>query len=192
MTSSGGTYTYSTNVTRPGEVTINVIKYTQNQIYTEYYANQVWGGANSLVTLSSNVNFNWGTGAVFNGNIDHVSMVLAFKLYAPVTGTYTFETYTDDSTKLTLNGVQILYMLCCGTQTNTTTLTGGTYYEGRIQYEENTSPAYTYLYWTIPGGSKEIIPSSYFYSPAYLVSEQHKTITCADGYSKVVTSSVPS
>lgn len=78
----------------------------------EYYATQDFSGINALTSTASDVNFNWGLGAVFSTYVDHVSVKMYFRLLAPVTGTYTFYTTTDDSTTFYIDGVQILRRLC--------------------------------------------------------------------------------
>ena len=183
MSASGGTYTYSTTVSRPGIITVITRKYTQNQIYTEYYANQVFSGANAWTTTSSQINFNWWLGAVFGSYYDHVSVKFFFLLKAPVSGTYTFKVTSDDRTRFYLNGALVIDQPCCGTKTGTKTLSAGTYYEGYVDYDENTSPAYTYLYWSYPGQGEVIIPSWAYYAPSYK-SLNDITINCPAGYTK--------
>jgi len=112
MSYSGGVHSYTRTVSRPGEITIIVKRYTRYSIHMEYYSNMGFTGGNAHTSTSSNVNFNWGLGRIFSSYYDYVSIKMFFRIRAPITGSVTFYTDTDDQTRFFLDGVQILNRVC--------------------------------------------------------------------------------
>jgi hypothetical protein len=109
MTDNGdNTYTYSTTVTRPGDITINVLKYTSGGAYSEFYTNLGSTGTNSYQNISTDINYNWGSGDVFPGNSDTVGAKFYFRVYAPASGPYTFYVTMDDAGYLEIDGNNII------------------------------------------------------------------------------------
>jgi hypothetical protein len=107
MTDNGdNTYTYSTTVARPGDITVNVLKYTLG-VYNEYFTSTDYSGTVAKQNISSDINFNWGTGDIFTGARDG-SANFYFRLLAPVTGVYYFYLSHDDNAELWINNNNIL------------------------------------------------------------------------------------
>lgn len=113
MTDQGdGTYTYTLSVARPGDITVSVLYYTQGSLWIEYYPNQVWSGTNELTTTASNVNFDWGTGAVYNSEVDDLGAKLFYRIKSPYSGTVRFYIDSDDRTILYFDGSVVLNNPC--------------------------------------------------------------------------------
>ena len=72
MTDNGdNTYTYDYTVSRPGEITINVLKYTPNQVRIEYFPTKALTGANEKVSYIPNIDLDWGQGVIYNSVSDY-------------------------------------------------------------------------------------------------------------------------
>lgn len=108
---------------------------------------------------SYTVNF----GLLFSGN-----------LKAPVTGTYTFSTNSDDASALFIGGypgsayevVNNDFQQGATTRTGTIALTAGQYYPFYVAYDQGTGGYTLTTYWKLPGSSvTTIIPDSAFANP---------------------------
>ena len=85
-----GTYTYNYTVSRPGQITVSVLHYTNGGVYQEYFPNNLLSGDNGLNGTTSNINYNWGGGVVYGSISDQVSAKFYFRFKAPITGSLTF------------------------------------------------------------------------------------------------------
>lgn len=97
-------YSYSTTVARPGDITINVLKYTKGGAYTEYYLNQAGTGTHAYQDISREIDFRWNSGTIIYGKSDDVGIKFYFRLLAPASGTYYFYLTSDDITHLYIEG----------------------------------------------------------------------------------------
>ena len=91
-----GTYTYNYSVSRPGQITVSVLQYTQGGVYQEFFPNSGRTGDNQLNGTTSQINFNYGQGDIYPGHPDGVSIGFYFIFKAPITGSVTFELFVDD------------------------------------------------------------------------------------------------
>ncbi|CAI2380290.1 unnamed protein product [Moneuplotes crassus] len=191
MSYASGVYSYTYTVTRPGDITINVIRYQSGGILYEYFPNRFGTGTRELTSYENDINVNYGTGIIYGTREDYASIKMHFRFQAPVTGTYTFWIDVDDDLLFYLDGNLIISRACCGTATATASLTAGQFYYGYAFFMENTSPAYMQIKWSYPGQSLQVIPTSNFYYPQYINSPKQVTVACAAGYSKTTVSSRP-
>ena len=107
-----GTYTYNYSVSRPGQITISVLQYTQGGVYQEYFNNNNRSGNNQNNGTTSQINFNWGSGVIYSGVSDNVSASFYFRFKGPITGVVTFYIYVDDDTTMTIgNYYSLLYFV---------------------------------------------------------------------------------
>jgi hypothetical protein len=109
MTDNGdNTYTYSTAVTRPGDITINVLKYTSGGAYSEFYTNTASTGTRNNQNISTDINYDWGSGDIISGFSNNIGAKFYFKVYASASGPYTFYITNDDAAYLDINGNTII------------------------------------------------------------------------------------
>ncbi|CAI2364405.1 unnamed protein product [Moneuplotes crassus] len=184
-------YTYSFSSPRPGNITINVYKYTSGRIWTEYYPNKAMTGVSELQEYTSTINHNWGTGNIYNSKQSYIGIKFYFLLLAPATGTFTFSGDVDDDIIFKLGNTVVSSRGCCGTFTGTISLTAGEYYQGYIEYGQTGNDALINLTWMYPGQPEEIIPSSAFFGPEYVGDQIELSILCTNGTYKIFSSGRP-
>ena len=109
MTDNGNNqYSYTYAVTRPGKVTISVLKYVAGRVYSEYYPTRDHTLLSDYNTYSSNINFYWGYGAIYNGRSTYLSALYYFKLLPPYTATYYFSSYVYDEVRFKLDSSMVV------------------------------------------------------------------------------------
>jgi len=195
MTDLGtGTYTFDYSVIQSGEVSVLVMLMNGGGIYGEWFTNANWSGVPAKKNITADLTFNWAGGEdLLPGIDDHVSAKFYTKLKPPTTDTYTFYLTSDDGSKLTLDGnveINKLGVVCVCQDTFTATLTGGKYYDLKIEFFEDEQGAILNLRWSSSTISEQSIPSTYFSYPEYVGSAPYQvTTTCPTGYSGTDTSS---
>ncbi len=132
----------------------------------DYFTNQNLAGL-VLTRTDSRVNFFWGTAAPYPSiPADHFSVRWTGKLQARHAGLHTFSTVSDEGVRLWVDN-QLLIDNWIGhtaaEDAGALVLLPGRYYDLRMEYYDNTGSATAKLYWTQPGGSKELIPQSQLY-----------------------------
>jgi len=130
-----GKYSYSYTVSRPGEITINVLKYTQNGVYGEYYPNKSWSGTHRHQNISGRLSLNWGGGNVYSNVYDNVGAKYFFKLRPPISGAYSLSMYVDDNGILKLDGNVIMQRYGDGWTSKSKTLSSK-FYHGSFYWAE--------------------------------------------------------
>jgi hypothetical protein len=87
------------------------------------------------------------------------------KLFAPASGAYELEIFSIDGSKLILDGRLVLDNPE-GRQSvkNSATLSRG-WHDIVVDFQDRTSGTQIYLYWTPPGGTRELIPARYLLPP---------------------------
>lgn len=124
-------------------------------------------GTPVLQRIDGNVNFNWGSGSPHPSvPHDHFGVRWTGYIYAPVTGTYTFRTDSDDGIRLWVNNSLIVnkwIQQSIASHSGTIHLQGGKWYPFKMEMYENTGVAASYLNWSYPGNTTpHIIPAEYF------------------------------
>jgi hypothetical protein len=122
---------------------------------------------NTLVftRIDPRVDFTWGSASPGPGvQIDGFSIRWTGQVLAPVTGTYTFSTVSNDGVRLYLNGQLIINNWTVhGTTTNTSAgiaLQAGVRYAITMEYFENSGYGVSRLLWAYPGQAQTVIPQS--------------------------------
>jgi hypothetical protein len=135
-----------------------------------YFANTSLSGT-AVSRLDAQVDFDWGggTAGLTGPGADDFSVRWEGMLEAPVSGTYTFTTRSDDGVRLWVNGTQIIdnwndHAPTNDVGTQTITLTAGQKVPIKMEYYERGGGAEARLYWAYPGQNTDIIPKSYLYS----------------------------
>ena len=65
-------YEYSYSVTRPGEITINVLKYRRGGVWAQFYAVSSWPGTPQHKDIFSSISKNWGSGYLYGSRKNSV------------------------------------------------------------------------------------------------------------------------
>jgi PA14 domain len=107
----------------------------------QYFNNMTLTGAAALQRTEA-INFNWGTGSPGTGiGVDRFSVRWTGQVQAPLTGSYQFQTLSDDGVRVSVNGQQIINNWTDhGPTTNTSaaiTLVAGTKYNISVEFYEN-------------------------------------------------------
>lgn len=131
-----------------------------------YFTNMNLSGSPAANRVDGPVDFNWDTGATGMPGIpaDQFSARWEGRLRAPSTGTYQFQTESDDGVRLWVNGQLLIDQWNDHSATAHTsgdvTLYAGQVYDIRLEYYENLVHAVIRLRWRIPGsGSFVPIPA---------------------------------
>jgi len=152
------TYSYNYTVDRPGDITINVIKYNLGKVYAEYYPNTAWSGNNNHRDNLTQIFFNSSSVWVYNNGSNDYNynawIKFYFRLSPPINASYTILGHSDESISLSINGTSFLSRSSNGNTSNTITLEAGEFYEWELIYKKSNSIATDYwLYWSYLGTS---------------------------------------
>jgi hypothetical protein len=118
------------------------------------------------------VNFNWGNGSPSPSiGPDTFSARWTGQVQAIESGSYRFQTVSDDGVRLWVNGQQLINNWTNHSATTNTsaavTLVAGQKYDITMEYYENTGAAVAKLLWQRPGQSTfAVIPQTQLYVPA--------------------------
>ena len=154
---------------------------TTNGLVGNYWSNTSFSGSSSLERVDSNINFDWGpcifficTGWPVGGFSTGFSTRWEGYVQPDVTGTYYFQTSSDEGARLWLdniNGSTIIDQWSgAGTATSTgINLTAGVRYPVKLEYYKTgawfTSNAQMYLLWKGPSaGSFSVVPNGNLYT----------------------------
>lgn len=115
--------------------------------------------------IDSQVYFNWSTGTNNLGQPLYFGIRWTGRIYIPTTGSYTFYTQTDDGVRLWIDdvsGTAVINNWTLHASTENTSapivLTGGQFYNIRMDYFENAGYSQAELRWSGPGIAKQLIP----------------------------------
>ena len=143
----------------------------------EYYRGNKRDKGTRLIRLDSAIDFNWGNNSPAPTlPKDRFTVHWSGRILPPATGTYTISAEADDSLELKINGKTILNSTNGKPTSATTELKEGQAVDLEIKYQEEWGEAYARLYWTPPGGSKVLIPSSALIPPVVTEGEDDLVI----------------
>ena len=121
----------------------------------------------SATRIDPTVNFSWPGSPGGAIPADNFSVRWTGQLQARHAGTHVFHTVSDDGVRLWVNGELLINNWTIHTATEDIggpiSLQPGQYYDLQMEFFDNTGPAVAQLYWTQPGGTKEIIPQTQLY-----------------------------
>ena len=130
-----------------------------------YYNNTNLSGKVRLTRIE-NVNFGWGSGSP-GSRVDSNDFSVRWSgtVLAPATGTYRFQTVSDDGIQLRVNGVQLINNWTNHTSTTDTSgninLVAGVRYSITLEYYEADGSAEARLRWRTPGNASYVtIPAA--------------------------------
>lgn len=138
----------------------------------QYYSNVNFNGSPQASRVDSVINFpDLYTAGILPAGIPNTYFSVHWSgfLKAPVSGNYTFYTQSDDGIKITLNGTTIIEDFHphgnTSDQSSSINLTAGQFYYITIDYYNNWQSSVAQVFWSYPGQSTQIIPSSQWYVP---------------------------
>ena len=146
--------------------------FLQSGIKGTYYSNRWLTGDAALTRLDSTLSFNWGSGEIISGVAsDYVGIKWTGYIKPSTSESYTFYATANDGVRVYLSGELIINnynVLEKGKlvvdQSSAISLTSGNYYPITVQYFEQTNEASFILEWMTSTISREVIPSSAFFS----------------------------
>jgi len=144
----------------------------------QYFANTTLSGVPAL-TRSEAVSFDWGTGSPGTGiPVDSFSARWTGQVSIPTSGSYVFQTISDDGVRLYVDGVQLVNNWTDhGPATDNSapvTLTAGRRYDIVLEYYEKTGGAVAKLNWQTPGTTSFVsIPLLQLFATAQGLSAQY-------------------
>ncbi len=134
-----------------------------------YFDNADFTGP-TVSRLDPTVDFVWGSGSPASAiGADTFSVRWSGQVEAPVSGTYTFYTVSDDGVRLWVNNQQIVSNWTNHApieNSGTIALTAGQRYEIRMEFYENGGGATARLLWSSASMAKAVVPSTRLYPPA--------------------------
>jgi YVTN family beta-propeller protein len=134
-----------------------------NGLTGRYYTNTSLSGTVRL-TRTEQVNFDWGSGSPGTGiGSDNFSVRWSGEFLAPSSGSYRFQTVSDDGARLYVNGTRIINNWTLHSATTNTSnsinLVAGRKYSIRMEYYEQGGSAVAKLLWRTPSSSTyQVIP----------------------------------
>jgi RHS repeat-associated protein len=170
-----GTWSYPPAATASAVWTADTAAYQQplptagpslQGLQAAYYENENLAGRPKVLQNDSNVDFNWGTGAPapLPGRSDNFSVRWSGYLKVASEGDYTFATYADDGTRLTIDGSAAINNWVAQSATQICSqplhLTGGLH-KLVLEYFEGLGTANVTLKWSGAGcGTVQAIPAT--------------------------------
>ncbi len=134
----------------------------------EYY-NTVNLTGSPLIRYDKNIDFDFAFGSPLTGlDIDNFSVRWTGKVQVPVSGLYTFSSYSDDGIRVWVNGVKLIDnwtghggIFDDGIAIN---LVAGQKYDIKIEFYEGFGYGQLQMYWAYPGVTRTVIPQSNLFS----------------------------
>jgi mono/diheme cytochrome c family protein len=136
-----------------------------NGLVGNYYNNITVSGTAAL-TRNEAINFNWGTGSPGAGvNADNFSVRWTGTVAPAASGSYRFQSYSDDGVRVWVNGVRVINNWTDHGPTNNNSsnvnLTAGQRYTIVVEYYEKGGGAVMQLRWRLPGATTYVaIPAN--------------------------------
>ena len=178
ISDNGATFTVVVS-NSAGLATSNAANLTVNAVATtpgtgtglsgSYYNNMTLTAPSVLTRTDATLNFNWGGSPGTGVNADGFSVRWTGKVQAPITGTYTFFTTSDDGIRLWVNGTQLINNWTDHgpvEDSGSIALVAGSSYDIRVEYYENRGGATAKLSWSCAGLAKQVVPQDRLYNSA--------------------------
>ena len=148
----------------------------------DYFSNTNLTGQVAASRIDPQINFAWGAVAAAAGvPADKFSARWTGQVEAPVTGTFTFGTRSDDGIRLWVNNRLLIDNWTNHSpmwdQTIPVTLNAGQRYNIQIEYYDNTGGANLQLYWWYPGQGEQIIPKARLYPVSIALQPTPTTVS---------------
>lgn len=139
---------------------------TGSGLNAAFFNNTSLSGTPTLTRLDDTIDNYWTASPATNIAADNFSVGWTGTIEAPVTGSYSFITRSDDGIRLWVNGNAIISNWTDHSPTDNTgtiNLTVGTKYSLTVEFYERGGSAEARLSWQYPGQAKVIVPKKYLY-----------------------------
>ncbi|MDP9778045.1 glucose/arabinose dehydrogenase [Nakamurella flavida] len=180
--SDGGANAHT--VTTPAAATTLTAALSLRGLQAAYFDGADFTGAR-VDRLDATVAFDWGSGSPAPSlGPDTFSARWTGQVQAPVSGTYTFSTTSDDGVRLWVGGRLLVDQWADHsrrTDTATITLTAGVRYPVAMEYHETGGAAVAQLRWSYPGQGTQIVPTDRLF-PRYAVTFRPATSPTVPGW----------
>jgi regulation of enolase protein 1 (concanavalin A-like superfamily) len=158
-----------TNTLVPTNVPITNPPGTVGGLRGEYFSGQALSGTPFTNRVDGPIDFTWDSAPSTNATADNFSVRWRGHVYAPVSGSYTFRTRSDDGVRLWVNNQQVINNWTDHGATIDTApamnLTAGQWYPITLEFYEGGGAATIALFWTYPGRTDEPVPGQYLAAP---------------------------
>lgn len=137
----------------------------------EYYRDTGDFRALALTRIDAAIDFSWPDYLSHPlGEAPHFCVRWSGKIQARRSGLHQFHAVTDEGARLWIDGQMLVddwdhHPAKVVEDTGVITLVAGRYYDIRMEYNEDVPPGLARLYWTPPGGVKELVPPAQLYPP---------------------------
>jgi len=124
-----------------------------------FYTNEQWSGQPALQEMNPFIGFRYHAELPFGSPF---SAVWSGWLEAPTDGSYTLEVEAVDSASVAIDGREVIAI--SGQRAAEVNLTAGPH-DLEVRFRNRGGYAQVFLYWTPPGGQREVIPTQYLSPP---------------------------
>lgn len=146
---SGTTYSASTRVDRPGDVSVNLWHTEGSKIYAEYYPTQDFSGQpNFGEYLSSTLDYSFPS-EIYSGVSGDFSVAYTFMFTTTTAGNYTFILTSSHKSDLEIDGVKVIDNTSPGEGTHNVNIVAGRVYNFVVHFTGDQAPANIKLYYSI-------------------------------------------
>lgn len=182
------TYTCTWQRKHAGTFTVAVYLLYPGGLRGDYY-DDAWLGDNGLISpaitrVDRQLNFTWGTGPLFPGASDYVSVRWSGRIKPKSTEDVTFYVAADDHARLWIGDFLLIdkwddASTASGQASATITLDASLYYAIVLDYRELNGNAQVSLYWSSASLAQEIIPAASLFSIQHISGSPFQNVTIA-------------
>lgn len=142
-----------------------------------YYRNDEWRGRPTLVRADPGIDFGWGNEKPDKRMPeDNFTVEWRGQLVPPATGEYLLSAEVDDELELRIGESKPMKADYQGNHLDKVMLEAGKPVPFQAKYRERSGDAYVRLFWTPPGGTKQVIPGFAFRPEQEQVSEPMRVL----------------
>ena len=187
-----GQYQLTYNPQRPDAYTLHTALLTQGGLAGTYYNNVWFLTPYTQQRVDTQLNFNWGSGALTSYAADYVSIRWRGAVIPTVSELFTFYTTADDWVRVWVDRRLIIEAwgsgVCCNETWGSVQLTAGYAHDIIVDYVELTGSASLTLQWRSASTPKQLVPSTALYYRTAVQSTPYTPIVITPGLPSATTS----
>lgn len=178
-----GTYACTWQRKHAGAYTVAVYLLFAGGLRGDYYDDPWLESGSALPVISRidrHVNFTWGTGPIFPGASDYVSVRWSGRVKPKVSGDTTFYVIADEQVRLWIGDLLLIDKWddsFTGQSSATATLDSSLFYALVLEYRDLAGNAEVHLYWSSSSFAKEIIPAANLFSAQHIRGSPFQDVT---------------